>query len=59
MSRAIPRSSSRRWSLELWRVTKDGRHYRCESEEHPRYCAYGLKQDELKAGWIEDGRSVR
>jgi hypothetical protein len=24
---------------------------RCESEEHARYCANGLKQDELKAGW--------
>jgi len=26
---------------------------RCTSEEHARYCANGLKQDELKAGWLE------
>ena len=26
---------------------------RCESEEHARYRANGLKQDELKAGWVE------
>ena len=27
---------------------------RCESEEHARYCANGLKQNELKTGAIED-----
>ena len=32
---------------------------RCESEEHARYYANGMKQDKLKAGGIEEsGRRV-
>ena len=25
---------------------------RCDTEDHARQCAHGLKQDELKAGWV-------